>query len=85
MDYDDLFCMHPGITVGLIQTSYNAPEIGGPLSVCVEMFDGDLERNISLTLSTSDDTAIGMTCSHVLQCVQSIIASIHRTAQWAVG
>ena len=52
-----------------MQTSYNTPETGGPLSVCVEMFDGNLERNVSLTITTSDDTAIGMTCRHVLQCV----------------
>jgi hypothetical protein len=53
--------LHPGITVGLMQTSYNTPETGGPLSVCVEMFEGNLERNVSLTITTSDDTAIGMT------------------------
>ena len=56
--------LHPGITVGLLQTSYNTPEIDGPLSVCVKMFTGNLERNVSLTLTTSDDTAIGMTCRH---------------------
>jgi hypothetical protein len=53
---------HPEITVGLIQTSYNTPETGGPLSVCVKMFNGNLERNVSLTVTTSDGTAIGMTC-----------------------
>ena len=47
-----------------MQTSYNTPEIGGPLSVCVEMFNGNLERNVSLTLTTSDITAIGMTSRH---------------------
>ena len=49
-----------GVTVGLIQTSYNTPETGGPLSVCVQMFDGNLARNVSLTVTTSDGTAIGM-------------------------
>ena len=44
-----------------MQTSYNTPEIGGPLSVCVEILNGNLERNVSLTLTTSDGTAIGMT------------------------
>jgi hypothetical protein len=57
--------LHPEITVGLIRTSYNTPETGGPLSVCVEMFNGNLERNVSLTLATSDGTAIGMTCMAV--------------------
>ena len=44
-----------------MQTSYNTSEIGGPLSVCVEILTGNLERNVSLTLTTSDGTAIGMT------------------------
>ena len=60
------FCMHPGITVGLIQTYYNTPETGGPLSVCVQMFTGNLERNVSLTLTTSDGTAIGKTSRYVV-------------------
>ena len=60
-NYDMLnMFLHPGITVGLMQTSYNTPEIGGPLSVCVEILNGNLEKNVSLTLSTSDGTAIGM-------------------------
>ena len=54
--------LHPGITVGLVETSYNTPEIGGPLSVCAEMFNGNLARNVSLTITSSDGTAIGMTC-----------------------
>jgi hypothetical protein len=52
--------LHLGITVGLVETSYNTPEIGGPLSLCMEMFTGNLERNVSLTITTSDGTAIGM-------------------------
>ena len=54
--------LHPGITVGLVETSYNTPETGGPLSVCAEMFNGNLARNVSLTITSSDGTAIGMTC-----------------------
>ena len=54
--------IHPGITVGLQQTFYNTPETGGPLSVCAQMFAGNLERNVSLTVTTTDDTANGMTC-----------------------
>ena len=58
--------VHPGITVGLQQTSYDTPETAGPLSVCVQMFVGNLERNVSLTVTTSDGTAVGnnTTCSH---------------------
>ena len=58
--------LHSGITVGLVETSYNTPETGGPLSVCVEMFNGNLARNVSLTITSSDGTAIGMTCRHTL-------------------
>ena len=58
-----IYFLHPGITVGLMQTTYNAPEIGGPLNVCAEIFVGNLERNGSLSLTTADGTAIGMACS----------------------
>ena len=59
-----LFSSMAGVTVGLIQTSYNTPETGGPLGVCVQMFDGNLVRNVSLTVTTSDGTAIGMIFRH---------------------
>ena len=48
-----------GITVGLQQTTYNHAETGGPLSICVEMFVGNLERNVTVTLASSDDSAVG--------------------------
>ena len=48
------------ITVGLQQTSYFALETGGPVSICAEMFDGTLERNVSLTLTSMDGNATGM-------------------------
>ena len=51
--------VYPGITVGLQQTSYDTPETAGPLSVCVQMFVGNLKRNVSLTVTTSDGTAVG--------------------------
>ena len=52
---------YPGIKVGFEQTSYNTPETGGPLSVCVEMFNRNITRNVSLTITSSDGTAIGIT------------------------
>jgi hypothetical protein len=64
--------LHPEITVGLVRTSYSTPEIGGPLSVCVEIFDGNLERNVSLTLTTSDDTAIGRICRHAYNNIMAL-------------
>ena len=53
----DLFLS--GITVGLQRTTYNHAETGGPLSICVEMFVGNLERNVTVTLTSSDDSAVG--------------------------
>ena len=40
-------------------TSYTTFETDGPLSVCVEMFTGNLERNVSLSISTVDGSAVG--------------------------
>ena len=74
--YNDLFYLNPGITVGLIQTYYNTPEIGGPLSVCVQMFAGNLERNVSLTLTTSDGTAIGTTFGYEFQINGTISSTV---------
>ena len=48
-----------GITVALQFTSYTTAEIDGPLSICVQMFIGNLERAVSLSASTADGTAIG--------------------------
>ena len=47
------------MTVGLQQTLYGTPETGGALSFCVQMFVGNLERNVSLTLISSDVSANG--------------------------
>ena len=49
-----------GITVALQQTTYNTAETDGPLSVCVEMFRGNLQRNVSLSVITTDGSAICM-------------------------
>lgn len=48
-----------GITVALQLTSYTTLETDGPLSVCIEMFTGNLERNVSLSVSTVDGSAVG--------------------------
>lgn len=47
------------ITVGLQRTSYSALETGGPFTVCAQLFVGNLERNVSLTLTSSDGNATG--------------------------
>ena len=54
----------PGITVGLQQTTYNTPETGGPLSICAQMFVGNLERTVSMTLTSTDGSANGMISMH---------------------
>ena len=48
------------MTVGLQQTSYNALETGGPLRVCAQMFVGNLEKNVTLLLTSTDGSAKGM-------------------------
>lgn len=54
-----------GITVGLQQTSYNTLETGGPLHVCAQIFVGNLEKNVTLSLISTDDSAKGMLRMHV--------------------
>ena len=49
-----------GITVALQQTTYNTAETDGPLSVCIQMFVGNLQRNVSLSVITTDGSAICM-------------------------
>ena len=51
--------LNSGITVALQLTSYTTAETDGPLSICVQMFTGNLERDVSLSASTADGTAIG--------------------------
>ena len=46
-------------------TSYTTAETDGPLSICVQMFIGNLERTVSFSASTADGTAIGtLYCKH---------------------
>ena len=51
---------HAGVTIGLQGTFYATDETAGPASVCAEMFNGNLEREVSMTLVSSDGTAVGM-------------------------
>ena len=48
------------MTIGLQGTSYATTETAGPFSVCAQMFNGNLEREVSMTLVSSDGTAVGM-------------------------
>ena len=47
------------MTIGLQGTIYATEETAGPFSVCAEMFNGNLEREVSMTLVSSDGTAVG--------------------------
>ena len=58
--------LYTEITVGLQQTSYNAFETGGPVSICAQIFLGTLERSVSLMLTSMDGNATGtqsVTCA----------------------
>ena len=42
------------ITVGFVQ-NYTMSESDGMATVCVELIDGDLERDVTLTVSSLED------------------------------
>ncbi len=46
-------------TVSLEESSYTVDEDDGVVEVCAELIDGDLETDISVCLSTMDDSAVG--------------------------
>ena len=46
--------------IGLNQTSYGTTENSGTVQVCAELKNGSLECNVSVMLSTSNGTAIGV-------------------------
>ncbi len=47
--------------IGLTETLIRVSEDVGMREVCAEVFEGDLERNVEVTLSLNPDTA---TCKH---------------------
>ena len=52
------FMYFVGITAGFQQTSYNPTETGSPLQICAQLFVGDLQRNVTLTVTSTDDMHI---------------------------
>ena len=66
----------PGVAIGLQRTTYDTAEIGGPLKVCAEMFVGILERNVSVTLTSNDSSAFGMTNGMLSINVANIIITV---------
>ena len=66
-----------GIIVGLQQTSYITLEVGGLFDFCAQMFVGNLERNVSLTMTVTYGTARGInTKSFKSLCARSVIIII---------
>ena len=45
--------------VSIDQPEYSIEEGQSPVTVCVTLADANIERNLVVTLSTSDDTAQG--------------------------
>ena len=54
--------------IGLQQTSYLTTETSGTVEVCALLKNGSLECNVTVLLSTSNGTAIGMLVQ-VMGCV----------------
>jgi hypothetical protein len=48
------------VTIGLERPTYSVDEEDGTVEVCAVLLSGSLERTVSVTLSTSDGSAIGM-------------------------
>ena len=46
------------VQVGFAQSSYTLSEADGLVSVCVNISGAVLDRNVSVLLSTEDDTAV---------------------------
>ena len=47
------------VTIGFLNPSYSVFENGSQVIIQVGVLDGSLQRNVIVTLSTSDLTAIG--------------------------
>ena len=48
-----------GLTVGFRSSSYLCDETGGPILVCIQIYNGNLERNVSMKIATIDGSAEG--------------------------
>ena len=49
----------PDVTIGFERTMFTVVE-GGVVEVCAAILSGGLERNAIVSISSSDDTAVGM-------------------------
>ena len=48
-----------GLTVGFRSSSYLCDETGGPILVCIQIYNGNLERNVSMKIASIDGSAEG--------------------------
>ena len=46
------------VQVGFVQSVFVVNEANGPIFVCIEIFGADLNRSVTVLLSTQDNTAI---------------------------
>ena len=50
---------HAGVTIGLEMVDYTVPEEGGTVEVCAVVTGGALSESVTVTLQTTQDSAIG--------------------------
>ena len=50
--------------IGLTETLIRVSEDVGMREVCAQVFEGDLERDVEVTLSINPDTATGKHCKN---------------------
>ena len=54
-----LFLNFPATNINLQQSDHTVGEADGSVTVCAELTTGNLERNITVYLTTADGTAAG--------------------------
>ena len=59
---------HPAVEVSFQQTVYSVMESNDTVEVCV-VLSGILERNVTITFSTSNGSAVGTLCHSYSSCV----------------
>ena len=47
------------VVIGMAQDRYSVNEDDGSVMVCMQLEEGELQRDVNVTLSTNDITAVG--------------------------
>ena len=50
-------CLFTGVEIGLQMANYEVNEVDGNVRVCAILNDGTLERDVMVTLTSTDDSA----------------------------